>query len=161
MTPSRLAVVGISGAFAVAMAATSGIVSDEGFLLKTYRDPVNITTGCAGVTGARYGIEAGKTYTQTECEQKTALAMVDHYFETRGCLPGNLPVRTHAAFLRFGYNVGAAKFCSSTLSRKAKAGDLAGACAELSRWTFAGGRQLPGLVARRKSERAQCEAGLS
>jgi hypothetical protein len=32
-----------------------------------------------------------------------------------------------------------------------------GACAELSRWTYAGGKQLPGLVRRRAAERQLCE----
>ena len=30
--------------------------------------------------------------------------------------------------------------CTESLARKANAGDMAGACAELSRWTRAGGR---------------------
>ena len=56
------------------------------------------------------------------------------------------------------FNVGNARFCSSTLARKANAGDMAGACAELSRWTYAGGKPLPGLVKRRATERAICES---
>jgi lysozyme len=160
-TGARLAVLGISGLFAVAITAAPGVVDDEGWLLKTYRDPVGISTGCAGVTGVRYGIEPGKSYTQAQCEEKTALALLDHAIETRRCLPSGIPVDTHAAFLRFGYNVGAAKFCASTLSRKARAGDLPGACAELSKWIYAGGKVWPGLVERRKRERAQCERGLA
>ena len=62
-----------------------------------------------------------------------------------------------AAFLSFAFNVGNRAFCDSTLARKANAGDMAGACAELSRWTYAGGKQLPGLVRRRATERAVCE----
>ena len=66
-----------------------------------------------------------------------------------------------AAFLSFAFNVGAQKFCGSTLVKKANQGDMPGACAELSRWTYAGGRELPGLVKRRAAERALCERGLS
>jgi hypothetical protein len=43
----------------------------------------------------------------------------------------------------FAFNVGDDAFCRSTLVRKANAGDIDGACAELSRWTYAGGKQLP------------------
>jgi GH24 family phage-related lysozyme (muramidase) len=45
-------------------------------------------------------------------------------------------------------------------ARKANAGDMPGACAELSRWTRAGGNELPGLVKRRAAERELCERGL-
>ena len=66
-----------------------------------------------------------------------------------------------AAFLSFAFNVGNGAFCSSTLVRKANAGDMPGACAELSRWTYAGGKQLQGLVNRRAAERKLCEQGLT
>ncbi len=66
-----------------------------------------------------------------------------------------------AAFLSFAFNVGEGVLCKSTLVRKANAGDLQGACAELSRWTYAGGKQLPGLVQRRAVERQMCEGGLA
>ena len=49
--------------------------------------------------------------------------------------------------------MGSEAFCNSTLARKANSGDLAGACAELSRWTRAGGVVWPGLVKRRALER--------
>ncbi|WP_370551208.1 lysozyme [Comamonas sp. CMM02] len=63
----------------------------------------------------------------------------------------------------FGFNVGEGEgaFCKSTLVRKANAGDVQGACAELSRWTYADGKQLPGLVQRRAAERQMCEGGLA
>ncbi|MEG1203373.1 MAG: hypothetical protein RSD82_14515 [Comamonas sp.] len=42
--------------------------------------------------------------------------------------------------------MGEGAFCKSTLVRKANAGGLQGACAELSCGTYAGGKQLPRLV---------------
>ena len=65
-----------------------------------------------------------------------------------------------AAFLSFAFNVGNGAFCSSTLVRKANTGDMPGACSELSKWVYAGGKQLPGLVKRRAAERAMCERDL-
>ena len=65
-----------------------------------------------------------------------------------------------AAFLSFSFNVGNGAFCSSTLVRKANAGDMPGACAELSRWTYAGGKQLLSLIKRRAAERKLCEEGM-
>lgn len=54
----------------------------------------------------------------------------------------------------FAYNLGVPRYRSSTLRRKINAGDWAAAKEQLMRWTKAGGRELPGLVRRRKAEAA-------
>jgi lysozyme len=59
----------------------------------------------------------------------------------------------------FAYNVGGGNYCGSTLVRKLNAGDTAGACNELTRWTRAKGIVLPGLVKRREAERQLCLQG--
>jgi lysozyme len=102
----------------------------------------------------------GKTYDDQKCAELLAQDAVKHGLDIAKCLPDELPTETRAAFISFGFNVGSAKFCASTLAAKARAGDLRGACAELSRWTTAGGKTLPGLVKRRATERALCERGL-
>ena len=58
----------------------------------------------------------------------------------------------------FGFNVGEGEgaYCKSTLVHKANTGDMLGACAELSRLAYAGGKQLPGLVQRRAAELRMC-----
>ncbi|HGM8337746.1 TPA: glycoside hydrolase family protein [Pseudomonas aeruginosa] len=56
--------------------------------------------------------------------------------------------------------MGETQFSRSTLLRKLNAGDVKGACAELSRWVYAGGKVYKGLVNRRKAERELCEQGL-
>jgi GH24 family phage-related lysozyme (muramidase) len=61
------------------------------------------------------------------------------------------------ALVSFHYNTGA--LLSSTLLRKHKAGDYAGAAAEFLRWTHAGGKVLPGLVKRRAAEAALYSQG--
>lgn len=158
MTAARLAMVGIGATFAAVAAATPLVIEHEGWVLKPYADPVGIRTACAGVTGSA---ALASTYSQSECEDITAGALLDHALAIRPCLPADLPTDTRGAFISFGYNIGATKFCASSLSRKARAGDLRGACAELGRWVYAGGRVYPGLVRRRAAERALCEAGLS
>jgi len=64
-----------------------------------------------------------------------------------------LTQRQFDALISFTYNVGIGNLSSSTLLRKLNAGDYAGAAAELLRWDKAGGKQLPGLRARRQAER--------
>jgi lysozyme len=58
------------------------------------------------------------------------------------------------ALVSFVFNVGTGAFGSSTLLRKLNAGDRHGAADEFLRWSRAGGRVLPGLLSRRRAERA-------
>lgn len=156
----------IAAALAATLAASSiavpMIAEREGFVPVGYPDPgplgVKLPTACFGATK---GIVLGKRYTEQECAQMLADDVVRHGLDIAPCLPPTLPLETRAAFISFGYNVGSGAFCASTLSRKARAGDLAGACNELLRWTKAGGRELPGLVKRRKAERELCMRGLA
>jgi lysozyme len=147
---------GVLGSVLAACAvAAPVIVQREGWVTKTYADPVAISTVCAGVTGARPG-----TYTDAQCEQMTAQALVQHGVAIAQCLPANLPTDTRAAFTSFAYNIGDGAFCKSRVARHANAGELPAACAALSLYVYAGGKQLPGLVARRAEERALCMKGL-
>lgn len=128
----------------------------EGRSLVGYMDPVGIPTICYGHTATA---KIGQTKTADECEVLlqqdlgVALNAVDKE------LPDLAP-ETRAALGSFVYNVGEGAFRSSTLLRKARAGDMVGACNELPRWVYAGGRVLNGLVRRREAERALCLAGL-
>ena len=45
------------------------------------------------------------------------------------------------------------------LLKKLNSGDVPGACKELQRWTYAGGKQWKGLITRREIEREVCEWG--
>jgi len=58
------------------------------------------------------------------------------------------------AMVSFAYNVGVANLQSSTLLKKHKAGDHAGAAAEFAKWNKAAGRVMPGLTRRRAAEAA-------
>jgi lysozyme len=56
------------------------------------------------------------------------------------------------ALTSFTYNVGNGAFAGSTLLRKLNIGDYGSVPSELMRWVKAGGKTLPGLVARRRAE---------
>jgi lysozyme len=148
----------LAAVFAAAAVAVPPLVHDEGWVTRTYPDPVAIPTACAGVTGA--GVKAGATYSDAECQQMTGEAVLRIGLAVARCLPDRLPTQTRAAFTRAAYNLGPGAFCASRMAREARAGNLPAACAALSLYVYAGKRKLPGLVARRASERAQCEAGL-
>lgn len=77
--------------------------------------------------------------------------------EMRQCI-GDVPMHQHEwdAIISWAYNVGSDAACKSTLVRKLKAGDYAGACRELLRWDKFQGKALPGLTKRRQDEHRQC-----
>lgn len=143
----------VAGSLAMAVSVVGYF---EGRELIGYVDPVGIPTVCYGHTASA---KVGQARSAAECEALLqqdlgkALTAVDHQ------LP-DLPPATRAALGSFVYNVGAGAFQSSTLLRKAKAGDMIGACNELPRWVYAGGRVLNGLVRRREAEQELCLEGL-
>jgi lysozyme len=71
------------------------------------------------------------------------------------------PLNTHQrdALISFTFNLGAGALETSTLLRLLNGGDYTSVPEQLNRWTKAGGRQLPGLVARRKAEGALFSRG--
>lgn len=153
----------LAAMFSALALAAPGLVEDEGWVTVTYNDPAHgaaLPTACAGVTGAKYGVKPDARYTAEKCQAMTAQAMLDHAIAIQGCLPATMPAKTHAAFIRFTYNVGSGAACKSTMFAKARAGDLRGACAEIPKWKYAAGREFPGLVKRRTRERALCDEGL-
>lgn len=133
------------------------VTAYEGRNLVAYLDPVGIPTICDGITR---GVHLGQVKTPAQCdalleaELGRAIAAVDRLV----LYPQ--PDTRRAALGSFVFNVGGSAFASSTLLRKLNAGDVAGACAELSRWVYAKGKRLGGLVRRRAAERQLCEEGL-
>lgn len=144
------------------MAAAGGLISltvamvtnFEGYESKPYRDVVGVLTVCYGHTGS--DIIPTKTYTKAECK---ALLEKDLAIVAKAVNPlikVDIPDYTRAALYSFTYNVGTGAFSRSTLLKKLNAGDQAGACNELKRWIYAGGKPWKGLISRREVEEAIC-----
>lgn len=72
------------------------------------------------------------------------------------CVKVPLHQHEYDAWTQFIYNVGPEAFCNSTAVKKLNAGDYEGACNEMSKWVYAGGKRLRGLVIRREKERRLC-----
>lgn len=144
-----------SAAFAAAVCAFVG--GYEGLQLVAYRDPVGIPTICYGETR---NVRMGMTASKAECDAKLLASLIAHEDGMLRCLIRPLPEGAHLAFLSLTYNIGVARFCASTLARKANAGDIAGACDELPKWNRAGGVEWRGLTRRRAAERDICLRGL-
>lgn len=153
---SNRALIAKIGAAAAAL-VVSTVAFYEGKVNRTYVDPVGVLTSCYGHTGPE--LRKGQVFTDEQCLAQLQTDLVKHATALE-CIKHPLTDGQRAAFVSFAFNVGNSAFCGSTLVRKANVGDIEGACAELSRWTYAGGKQLPGLVKRRTAERKQCEQDL-
>lgn len=102
-----------------------------------------------GATGPDVG--PGTVWTRQQCDARLAQDIARHALEVDRAI-GDAPTTAQQfdALVSFHYNTGAIR--RATLTRKHCAGDLTGALKEFSRWTYAGGRVLPGLVRRRAAE---------
>lgn len=158
MSAGRGPALGVAAVLLAAAAASPMVVDFEGWKLKSYADITGVPTACGGATS---GVKLGGLYTDRECMDLLARDLVAHGMRIDGCLPPTLPTPSRAAFTSAAYNIGSAAFCGSSMSRRALAGDLAGACAALDLWVKAGGKVVTGLVRRRAAERAYCERGLA
>ena len=141
-------------ALTLSAAGFVGITGWESFRPSAYDDGVGVSTFGFGTTA---GVKPGDTIT---VEHALTRALTDiSKFEAgiRKCVTVPLHQYEYDAYVSLAYNIGPTAFCGSTLVRKLNAGDYAGACAEISRWVRAGGKELRGLVRRRAAERKQCE----
>ena len=72
--------------------------------------------------------------------------------------PSGLTQCRFDALVSFSFNVGLGNLQRSTIRMKHNRGDFEGAAEGFMAWTKAGGKELPGLVKRRKHERALYES---
>jgi len=116
-------------------------------------DPWTIGWGATGK-----GIRPGTIWTQEQCDARLESDLVRYAKDVDRAL-GDAPTSQSQfdALVSFHYNTGA--IGKATLTRKHKAGDLAGAAREFDRWCYAGGRVMKGLVRRRAAESALYGAG--
>lgn len=152
---AKAAAAGLTLVSASLLASVSMHESSGRMILTPYRDPVGIWTVCDGITGKH--VIPGKRYTEQECKDLNSGAIEQHGLDLLACV--NVPITQGAyeGLTSWTYNVGAASACKSTLVRKINAGEPPKSyCSELHKWTYAGGKQLPGLVSRRWAEYKVC-----
>ncbi len=138
---------------AVIALAAPVVIYFEGTRYVPYRDIGGVLTVCEGDT---YGVDPNHIYSPAECAARLKERLGQHDDGIRQCIKVPIEDHEHAAYLSFAYNVGVGAFCGSTLVKRLNAGDHAGACGELKRWTMAAGKVLAGLVKRRAAEFALC-----
>jgi lysozyme len=142
-----------AGWCAIAVSCVSGF---EGVRQYVYKDPVGIDTWCFGET---QGPKPAGFIPIEACKGMLADSLELANRGVDACIKAPLPDYRRAALVSFTYNVGQGNLCGSTLARKMNAGDVRGACDELTRWNRAKGIVLPGLTKRRAAEREMCLKG--
>ena len=130
----------------------------EGCRREPYKCPADVLT--VGIGSTEYSglpIEPKRIYTDLEIAERwkndiqVAEKCVNQYGNGR-----NLPQPIFDAATSITFNVGCGAMRKSTMFKYLNAGKYVQACNELSRWTRAGGRVLPGLVSRREKEKQLC-----
>ena len=127
----------------------------EGYIPRTYADPIGIPTSCYGHVGPEN--TPGREFSREECDELLADDLAEANAHVRRCIVVPMLSHQEAALTSAAYNAGPKIVCGSTLQRLANAGQWPQACAQLSRWVYAGGNKLRGLERRRAHERALCE----
>jgi GH24 family phage-related lysozyme (muramidase) len=109
------------------------------------------STGTDPFNGGR--IRKGTIWTRAQADERFRQHLAEFEQEVRDAL-GDAPVTQNQfdALVSLAYNIGRAAFRKSTLVRKHRAGDYAGAAREFLRWNRAGGKVMRGLTRRREAE---------
>lgn len=167
-SPARAAVTAVPSALTLAVVLL--IQPWEGNERVPYLDVGGVPTACGGITGPDItkAYHAGYVFTDAECRALNEDHVALHAESAQRLITFRpVPDLTMAAFISFHYNVGPGAFASSTLRKKANAGDLRGACEQLSRWVKVGNVVVRGLEKRRVlgdanrlSERTVCLIGI-
>lgn len=140
----------------VSAAGRAFIAREERVVLRVYADPIGKPTcGVGHLLRPGDGVHpapVGTPITAETCDRLLAadLAMVEN--EIHRCVRVELGRNQFDALASWAFNVGAGALASSTLARTLNAGAYGAVPAQLLAWCRAGGRELPGLLARRRRE---------
>ena len=160
---SVLAVIGImytnfSDEIRLSPAGAEIIGNAEGCRREPYKCPADVLT--VGIGSTEYSglpIEPKRIYTDLEIAERWKHDIqVDEKCVNQYGNGRNLPQPVFDAATSITFNVGCGAMRKSTMFKYLNVGKYVQACNELSRWTRASGRVLPGLVSRREKEKQLC-----
>lgn len=126
----------------------------EGVRLESYVCPAGVLTVGVGHTSAAGSpkVVPGMKITYQEANAILANDLVKYEDAVDRLVKVPLTQNQFDALVSFTFNVGEGALAKSTLLKKLNAGDYDAVPAELMKWTKGGGKELPGLVRRRRAE---------
>ena len=126
----------------------------EGLRLKAYKCPAAVWTIGYGHTSAAGNpiVTPDLVISNDEAEQILERDMVQYEDGVRKFVKVELTQNQFDALVDFAYNAGVGALQKSTLLKKVNAGKFDEVPAEFMKWTKGGGKELPGLVRRRRAE---------
>lgn len=126
----------------------------EGVRLESYVCPAGILTIGVGHTSAAGPpkVVPEMKITYQEANEILARDLVKYESAVDRLVTVPLSQNQFDALVSFTFNVGEGALAKSTLLKKLNAGKYSEVPAELMKWTKGGGRELPGLVRRRRAE---------
>ena len=130
----------------------AALIAREGRRLDAYRDSVGIWTIGVGHTAAA-GLpvpRAGLRISAAECDALFARDVQSFVRTVRQAVPGDLPQHAFDALVSLCFNIGPAAFLRSTVLRRLRAGDRAGAAEAILMWN-----RPAVLIPRRQAEADQ------
>ena len=112
-------------------------------------DPWTIGFGSTGP-----GIKRGVIWTRQQAEERLEADVIRFAIGVAKKLEGGAATSQGQfdSLISLAYNVGLGNFQSSTLLKKHRAGNKAGAAAEFAKWNKAAGKVMAGLTRRRAAE---------
>lgn len=150
-TTNKVRVAVTSLVASASIVATIGV--NEGFRSKAYQDVVGVWTIGYGETK---NVKPGDVITKERALVQLRESVDKHAQGMAKCIKVPLYQHEYDAYASFTYNVGVGAFCRSGVARKLNQGNYEGACKELLKWDYAGGKKYPGLTRRRNEEMKLC-----
>lgn len=127
----------------------------EGLYLKAYQDSVGIwTIGWGTITAPHLGIKVypGLVIDREQAEKWLQIELREKEAGVEKLVKVPLTQYQYDTLVSFTYNVGTGALQKSTLLKLLNRGNYDAVPGQLMRWTKAGGRELKGLVNRRRDE---------
>lgn len=126
----------------------------EGLRLESYLCPAGVWTIGYGHTSSAGApvVKPGQRITKEEANSILAQDLSQYETAVQTWVKRPLTQGQFDALVSLCYNIGIGAFRKSTLVGAINAGKMENAPAQFMRWTKAGGRELPGLVKRRRAE---------
>ena len=126
----------------------------EGLRLKAYKCPADVWTIGYGHTSSagKPVVDSGLVITSEQADDILKRDLTQYEDGVRGLVKVGITQGQFDALVSFAYNAGVGRLSQSTLMKRINAERFDEVPSEFMKWTRGGGKELPGLVRRRRAE---------